>query len=403
MTHPHSLWTKTFIIIMLANAFAFFAFDILLPTLPLFLSRYGGLDVSQIGIIIGSFTFSAIIIRPFTEVFTNKYGKKKVLVVSILICIFSTLGYYFGTTFSLGLSIRILHGFGFGLAVTILSTLAAEIVPKEKRGEGMGMIGNGTTVALALSPFAGLSLFNSFHPSILFVVAGVSLVIFLTCVCFITFPENEKEIPYQKSSIFKSLIEPSAIFPSFLIFLLGICIGGVISFMALYAKELSIEGVAWFYFVNTVSGFLIRFISGKVFDRKGHAWVLIPSSILNIIGFILLYKATTLSDLLIAALLYGMGTGALFPSLQAWVLNNTTPERFTKVTAMFFNSFDLGIGGGSVLLGLLAAKASYGSIYLVSSIVMVFFLIIYSSVLFIKKQKNGENSNKNTEKIPKAV
>ncbi|MGM0875663.1 MAG: MFS transporter [Bacillota bacterium] len=399
MSKPQSLWTKTFIIIMLANAFAFFAFDILLPTLPLYLSKHGGLDVSQIGVIIGSFTFSAIIIRPFTEIFTDKFGKKKVLFVSILICLISTLGYYFGTSFSLALSIRILHGFGFGLAVTILSTLAAEIIPKDKRGEGMGMIGNGTTVALALSPFAGLWLFHSFHPLLLFVTAGVSLLIFLSCVCFISFPERDKRTIQKETSLLKSLVEPSAIFPSFLMLLLGFCIGGVISFMALYGKELGIEGVAWFYFVNTVSGFLIRFISGKVFDRKGHAWVLIPGSILNIFGFILLYQATTLSDLLIAALLYGMGTGALFPSLQAWTLNNTTQEKFTKVTAMFFNSFDLGIGGGSVLLGLIAAKTSYGSIYLVSSFVMMLFLIVYSSVLFINKQSYVKVNKKNIENI----
>lgn len=386
MSNTQSLWTKTFIIIMLANAFAFFAFDILLPTLPLFLAKHGGLDISQIGLIIGSFTFSAIIIRPFTEVFTNNFGKKRVLIVSILICLISTLGYYFGTNFILALSIRILHGFGFGLAVTILSTLAAEIIPKERRGEGMGMIGNGTTIALALSPFVGMWLFNSYDPFILFVIAGVSLLIFLSCICFISFPESVTAANQKGTSFLQSLIEPSAIFPCTLMLLFGICIGGVISFMALYAKELNIEGVAWFYFVNTVSGFLIRFLSGKVFDRKGHAWVLIPSSILIIGGFILLYQSTTLSDLLIAAILYGMGTGALFPSLQAWTLNNTTPERFTKVTAMFFNSFDLGIGGGSAFLGLLAAKTSYGSIYLFSSFVMMLFLLIYCSVLFFNRQ-----------------
>lgn len=387
MPNTSSLWTKTFIIIMLANAFAFFAFDILLPTLPLFLEKHGGLDISQIGFIIGSFTFSAIIIRPFTEVFTNKFGKKRVLIVSILVCLLSTLGYYIGTNFALALSIRILHGFGFGLAVTILSTLAAEIIPRERRGEGMGMIGNGTTIALALSPFVGMWLFNSYDPIVLFGIAGVSLLVFLACVSFISFPDSVTSSSQKEQSFLQSLIEPSAIFPCALMLLFGICIGGVISFMALYAKELNIEGVAWFYFVNTVSGFLIRFISGKVFDQKGHAWVLIPSSISIIIGFVLLYQSTTLMDLLIAAALYGMGTGSLFPSLQAWTLNNTRPEQFTKVTAMFFNSFDLGIGGGSAILGLVAVKTSYSSIYLFSAFVMIFFLIVYCSGLLINKQK----------------
>jgi len=164
------------------------------------------------------------------------------------------------------------------------------------------------------------------------------------------------------------------------------------SFMALYAKELNIEGVAWFYFVNTISAFLIRFVSGKIFDRLGPAWVVIPSSILMIIGFILLYQSTTLNGLLVAACLYGMGQGALFPSLQAWALNNTIPDRFTKVTAMFYNSLDVGIGGGSAILGLIAANLNYSSIYLFSAFVMLAFLLVYSSSLFINKKSTIKTS-----------
>jgi len=386
VSNTPSLWTKTFIIIMFANAFAFFAFDLLLPTLPLFLEKHGGLDLTQIGIIIGSFTISTIIIRPFTEILTNKFGKKKTLVVSILICLLSTLGYFIGTNFILAFAIRVFHGLGFGLAVTILSTLAAEIIPKKRRGEGMGMLGNGTTIALAISPFVGMWLFHSYNPIVLFGTAGVSLLIFLFCISFITFPESAATSTQKETSILKSMIEPSAIYPCFLMFLFGICISGVISFMALYAKELSIEGIAWFYFTNAISGFLVRFISGKVFDRKGHTWVVVPSSIFVIIGFVLLYQATTLTDLITAAILYGMGTGTLFPSLQAWVLNNTKPEQYTKVTAMFFNSFDLGIGGGAAILGLVAASSNYGIIYLFSAFIMIFFLLVYGSMLFFNKQ-----------------
>jgi len=54
------------------------------------------------------------------------------------------------------------------------------------------MLGNGTTIALALSPFAGMWLINSYNSIILFATAGVSLVLFLTCVSFISFPESPK-------------------------------------------------------------------------------------------------------------------------------------------------------------------------------------------------------------------
>ncbi|MBS4201593.1 MFS transporter [Bacillus sp. FJAT-49732] len=387
MSNKTSLWTKIFILLMLANAFSFFAFDILLPTLPLFLSNQSGFNTSQIGLVIGSFTFSAVFIRFFTEIFTSRFGRKKVLVTSILICLISTLGYYIANSFYLALSLRIFHGFGLGLSITILTTLAAEIIPNERRGEGIGMIGNGTTIALAISPFVGLWLINSYDPIILFITAGASVLLFLVCVSFISFPENQKSENQKDQALLQQIIDPSAIIPSFLILLMGVCMGGVMSFMALYAKELNIEGVAWFYFINTISAFLIRFISGKTFDRIGPVWVIVPSTISMIIGFILLYQSTTLYGLLSAACLYGMGQGALFPALQAWVLNKTTPDRYLKVTSMFYNSLDIGIGGGSAILGLVAAKINYSTIYLVSAFIMLAFLIVYSSSLFVNKKK----------------
>ncbi|MBS4220963.1 MFS transporter [Bacillus sp. FJAT-49711] len=387
MSNKTSLWTKIFILLMFANAFSFFAFDILLPTLPLFLSNQNGFSTSQIGLIIGSFTFSAVFIRFFTETFTNRFGKKKVLVASILICLISTLGYYIANSFYFALSLRIFHGCGLGLSITILTTLAAEIIPNERRGEGIGMIGNGTTIALAISPFVGMWLIESYNPIVLFITASASILLFLLCVSFISFPESQKSENQQERTLLQPMIESSVMIPSFLILLMGACMGGVMSFMALYAKELNIEGVAWFYFINTISAFLIRFVSGKTFDRIGPVWVIIPSSISMIIGFTLLYQSTTLYGLLSAACLYGIGQGALFPALQAWVLNKTTPDRYLKVTSMFYNSLDIGIGGGSAILGLVAAKLSYSLIYLVSAYIMLAFLIVYSSSLFINKRK----------------
>lgn len=387
MSKQASLWSKTFVLIMLANAFNFFAFDILLPTLPLYLAGQGGMSASEIGLVLGSFTFSAVAVRPFTTALTDRWGRKPVLLGAILICLSATLGYYAAHSFWLALSLRILHGFGLGLSITILTTLAAELIPSERRGEGMGMIGNGTTIALAISPFAGMWLIRAYDPVVLFIVAGGSAALYLLCVCFLSFPAQPNRERKEASSVLGSLIEPAALFPSGLLLLLGTCMSGIMSFMALYGSELHISGIAWFYFANTISAFCVRFLSGRAFDRFGPPWVILPSALLMMLGFVLISGATTLRGLVIAACVYGMGQGALFPSMQAWALNSVKPERFTTVTAMFYNSLDIGLGGGAALMGVVASHFGFSNLYRTSAGIMLVFFLIYAGMVLGKRQK----------------
>src|SRR5699024_4977242 len=58
------IWTRDFVFVCLANFFVFLGFQMTLPTLPLFLKELGGND-QLVGLIVGIFTFSALLLRPY--------------------------------------------------------------------------------------------------------------------------------------------------------------------------------------------------------------------------------------------------------------------------------------------------------------------------------------------------
>ena len=124
-----SLWTRSFIFIMAANGLLFMAFEMLLPTLPLFVSSIGG-EASQIGLVTGISRFQASIsIRPFAGVLSTKFNKKLLLIIGMAICALSTGLYYLSSDVWILLSIRLIHGIGFGLATIYITTIAAENMP----------------------------------------------------------------------------------------------------------------------------------------------------------------------------------------------------------------------------------------------------------------------------------
>ena len=135
----------------------------------------------------------------------------------------------------------------------------------------------------------------------------------------------------------------------------------------------------YFFLCNALAVILVRPISGKLFDKKGHTTVLIPGAILTIFALVLLSFTTTPFVFLCSGVFYGIGFGMLQPSLQAWTIKRVTPEKRGIANAMFINSIDFGIAVGSMLLGLVVDGKVTLKMYGISALFMVLFLILCES------------------------
>lgn len=377
------LWTKNFIALSFSNALLFSGFHLLVPVLPVFIADHGGND-AQIGLIMGSFTFSAILIRLFTEAGIRRLGKVPFLLLGMFVCLLATAAYYWADSVGLALAVRLLHGLGFGIATTMYATLVADIIPGARRGEGMGYFGLGTTVMMAAAPAFGVWLVAGYGFGVLFAVATAGQIVAVLGMGFFSpgAPGPAKN-PGQGAalSFLDRVIERQAAFPALLSLLTGICVGGVLSFVTLLAKQANLATVGYFFLVATSFIFLSRLVIGRIFDRKGPAWVILPGAVSLLIGQLILSQVGTTAVLLTAAVFHGLGIGILFPSLQTWMISIVASDRRSAVNATFYNFIDSGIGGGSVLLGFVAGAGGYSAVYLTSAAVMGAFIAVYIAYL----------------------
>jgi predicted MFS family arabinose efflux permease len=376
------LWSKPFVLLMVSKLFLFLSLEMLLPTLPVFAADKGGTD-AQIGMIIGFFTYSAVLLRPFVGIWSDRFGKKTLLLIGVVICLIGTASYYAAVTIAFMLMLRVVHGVGFGIATTLYGTVVSDIIPASRRGEGMGFFGTGNALAISLGPFLGVWLMEEYGFDMLFIVGACILLVAVLSTAFVKGDTKEERLQIQAKAkmtdmpLMLKFVEPKALLPSLLGLLVGLSLGGVISFITLFGKETGIANIGFFFLVLAISEFLIRFISGRIFDRQGRFWVLFPAAIFCIIGCIMLYFTTGTGMLLLAAVFYGAGFGAIFPALQAWVIDRVEPQRRGVATATFYNAFDIGIGTGAMVLGLVASHTNYATMYLVSSLFFIMYLVVY--------------------------
>src|SRR5699024_1320970 len=131
---PDKIWTRDFVLICLANFSIFLGFQMTLPTLPLFVKELGGSD-QWIGVIVGVFTFSALLLRPYAGKALETKGRRFVLMFGLVIFVLTVGVFGFITSIGLLIFVRIIQGVGWGFSNTATGTIATDLVPVNRRGE----------------------------------------------------------------------------------------------------------------------------------------------------------------------------------------------------------------------------------------------------------------------------
>lgn len=372
------LWTKAFLITSLSNLLLFFSFQMLIPTIPTHVSQLGGNDI-QVGLVIGIFTISSLLTRPFAGRALDLFGRKHVLLVGLAICALTIAGYTYMAAVTLILAARFVHGIGWGMSTTSLGTVIADIIPAERRGEGMGYYGLSNTFAMALAPLTGLWVMQTYgFPRVLLISTFLALLSLFSSL-FITYTKPMLiEKSAQRPKLMDRLWERTAMLPSGLLLCTAICYGGIVTFITLFGHEAGISNVGWFFLCNASMVLIVRPITGMLFDRKGPEWVLLPGALFTLAGLLLLSYAHSEASLAAAAICYGIGFGSLQPALQAWTIARAAPNRRGAANGTFFSANDLGIGLGAMVLGALAnISGSYALMYRYSTVLILIFILIY--------------------------
>lgn len=367
------LWTKNFIIINVINLLLFFGFQMLLPTLPIYAKKLGGTN-SIIGFVTGAFVVSSVIIRPISGLLLDKLGRQKVFLVGSFIFILSVFSYSFVPFISGILIIRFIQGFGWGAVSTASNTIASDNIPKNRFGEGMGYFSLTSSLAMAVGPTIGLFVISKYSFQVLFFISTILAVLSVIVAFKLEYKKIEDK---EQTKIKASLYEKASITPSIIVLFVTITYGALTSFLPLYAAQKGIDNIGIFFMVYAISLFISRPVFGKIIDKSGFDYAIIPGLIFIIISMALLSQSSNITMFLITAFIYGIGFGATQSSLQTMAVTGVSPSRLGAANATFFTAFDCGVGLGAVILGIVSSNVGYAEMYLWASISAIIAFILY--------------------------
>jgi MFS family permease len=342
--------------LLCASSFLFSSsFNMLIPELPAYLSSMGGGEYK--GYIIALFTLTAGISRPFSGRLTDTIGRVPVMAIGSLVCFVCGFIYPLVGTVTGFLLLRLFHGFSTGFKPTATAAYIADVIPPTRWGEAMGIHGICFSTGLAIGPALGSFLTSYYSINALFYCSSVFALLSIAILFNLkeTHPDKQRFHPSMLKISAKDIFEP-LVFPAAVVTFLGyLSYGAILTLIPDWSEHLGVTNKGIFYILFTVASLLVRFVAGKLSDRKGRVYVLRMALLLIVFSMFLIGFASSVPLLFTGAIVYGLGTGLFAPATSAWTADLSSAEFRGRGMATMYIALEAGIGLGAWLAGWLFA------------------------------------------------
>lgn len=392
------LLSPSFCYILAANFLLFFAFYLLLPVLPFYLKEQFLAGKSMIGFILSCYTVACLCIRPFSGYMLDTFSRKPLYLLSYFIFTVIFGGYMLAGALALFITLRIVHGFAFGMVSVAGNTIVIDILPSSRRGEGLGYYGLANNIAMSFGPMTGLFMHGACSYEVIFTCSLVSGCLGLIMASLVKTPYKQpvKREPISLDRFFLVKGLPAGVS----LLLLSIPYGMTTTYVAMYAEEIGIRTSSGLFFTCMAMGLAVsRIFSGRQVDKGRITQVISLGMYLACISFFALsacerlmeWNAGVTSVLFLGiALLQGVAFGTMFPAFNTLFVSLGTNSQRGTATSTYLTSWDVGIGIGLMTGGVVAeAFGGFNHAYLIGGC-----LTVVSTLFFVVKVAPHFNRNK---------
>ncbi|SDH33802.1 Predicted arabinose efflux permease, MFS family [Prevotella communis] len=359
------LWNANYCKVMAANFSLFFAFYVLTPLLPLYLSEHFGATKDVIGMVLSGYTITALLVRPFSGYVVDTFPRKKVLLVCFTAFAIFFAGYLAASTLLLFLIVRTLHGGPFGALTVANSTVAIDVLPSSRRTEGIGYYGLSNNLAMAIAPTIGIFVYQwSGSFELLFWIAlAVAVGGLMVDSTVKVKPQTSHLKPQTLSWDRFFLLRGWLLGVNMVAF--GFSFGVLSNYLAIYGKEvMGITGGTGTYFMLCSVGLILSRIQGGKALRQGRLTHNAGSGmVISFIGYTLFILVPNMVGYYASALLIGLGNGHMWPAFQNMTINVASNNQRGTANSTILISWDIGMGLGILVGGVIAELISYGAAF----------------------------------------
>jgi len=346
----------------------------LLPTAPFHILDLGGSTFAS-GLFLGFLTYASAISAPVTGAYADRFGPRRVLIVSSLALFGFSVLYAVITSYVLLLALVIVHGVFWSGLLSASATYMTNMLPERRRAEGIGYWGLSTLAAIAVAPTVGFWVYSHGWVWLCALAAALNLVMTLIA-------SRLEEQPRLVTAAARAggLLEWRVLIISVTLALYSFGYGGITSFTALYADANGVAPKGIYLTALAVVILITRPMLGRLGDRLGYKQMFVPCLVLIASGLGLLALGGSKTLMLLSAVVFGIGFGTAYPTYVGYVMKGVSASRRGAAFGAILAAFDTGIGTGSTSMGWLIGRYGFAPAFAVAAalaaLALPYFLLV---------------------------
>jgi MFS family permease len=363
-----------FLRVTLAN-FLFFLNFAAFFLLPLHVKGLGGSDMT-VGAVMGTAGLAALMVLPAIGMAVDRFGRRRFLIAGALTMSLASASFVCVDRIGPALfALRLLQGLSFAAAFTGSTTIAAQLAPRARRAQALGVFGVSTIITHAIAPGIGEEIVHRSGFHALFLTAAVcsALSAALSCTLPQTRPEHLVGAPTEPWRVerLQWILIATMIFA-------GMGFGAVITFIATFVHDTGLGRVGFFFGAYTSAAILTRLVGAGLSDSFGRRAVVLPTLVGSALSILLLCTVRSLPALALVGALFGAAQGISYPTLHAFLVDLTADAHLGRAQALFNGAFNLGVTGSAFLFGAIADHFGYRTMFAVAAVApMIAFALLY--------------------------
>ncbi|MGH3441733.1 MAG: MFS transporter [Nitriliruptorales bacterium] len=364
VAEPPRLVTPAFVLVT-ASTFAYFVgIGMQAPVLPLFVrGPLGGSD-TVVGVVVGAWGITAVLVRPWAGRLADLHGRRLLMLVGATVAGLSVALYAVAEAWWLLLVFRLLTGAGEALFFVGGMTVITDLAPEDRRGEALSIFSLGLFGGIAVGPVIGeFVLMRADFTMVWLVGAATGLLAGLAVVTLHdTRPEGAATQPRGR------VIHPAGLMPALILFTNVCGQAGFHAFVALYALELGLPGAGLVFVTFSVVMLSVRSIGAKLPDRLGHKRSALTALIVSPLGLVVMAAAPTPAGLFVGTAVFAGGQSLAFPAIMSLAVGQVRAVERGAVVGTVTASVDVAFAAGAAALGVIAGVLGYRGAFVAAAV-----------------------------------
>jgi MFS family permease len=365
-------------LVLMSSFGALTSFYLLLSVTPMY-AVSAGAGSAEAGLVTGVFMLATVLAEFASPGLMKRFGHRAVFAVGALLLGGPALALLGPRSLLMIAAVSLVRGFGFGLNTVVTGALVATALPRERRGEGLGLAGVVACVPAIVALPSGVWLADNTSYAVVIAITAAAALAPLAAVPWLPGAADRQDTAPdagtgQAAGLLASLRSGGQLRPSLVFAATTVSAGVVTAFLPL-AAGVSGGVAALGLFAQAVTSTVSRWLAGRHGDRHGHAGLLVPGLLAAAAGMTMLIWVATPAAVIAGMCLFGTGFGISQNATFALMIDRMPASGYGTASALWNLAYDAGFGTGPAVFGLFVMHTGYPPAFALTGMLMLVALV----------------------------